>query len=201
MGNGITFECDWRQSTNISNKVRGCMGYLLKWSGCGGLNLPLDIAVWTPWVSSRAQSGENFQCVGLIERFEYGGGKTDPIKISAWVSASSKGSIASAITQGITQVKFNFSFFIIDFDTEMKTWFDKAYIMVPQSTGVFAALNTTNGAIQLSAGSEPKKIQDHLDIQLYNMEFETVPQTNRIGQLHVAYSQTANVSKHWGELG
>ena len=102
--------------------------------------------------------------------------------------------------QGIKQTKFNFSFFIVDFDTEKKVWFDKAFVIYP-FTGVQAALNTTNGAIQLFAGSEPQSIQDHLDIKLYRMEFEAVPQENKVGRLHIAYSKTANVIKKWGELG
>ena len=198
--NGIHFSCEWQKSTNLGPTVRGSMGYLLKWSGCGGLNLPTDIKVWHPWPDSLGKTGEHFKCVGLMENFEYGGGETDPIRISAWVSANTKGSIASAITKGIKQTKFNFSFFIVDFDTEKKVWFDKAFVIYP-FTGVQAALNTTNGAIQLFAGSEPQSIQDHLDIKLYRMEFEAVPQENKVGRLHVAYSKTANVIKKWGEIG
>ena len=147
-----------------------------------GSNLPTDIKVWHPWPDSLGKTGEHFKCVGLMENFEYGGGETDPIRISAWVSANTKGSIASAITKGIKQTKFNFSFFIVDFDTEKKVWFDKAFVIYP-FTGVQAALNTTNGAIQLFAGSEPQSIQDHLDIKLYRMEFEAVPQENKVGRL------------------
>ena len=129
--NGIHFSCEWQKSTNLGPTVRGSMGYLLKWSGCGGLNLPTDIKVWHPWPDSLGKTGEHFKCVGLMENFEYGGGETDPIRISAWVSANTKGSIASAITKGIKQTKFNFSFFIVDFDTEKKVWFDKAFVTHP----------------------------------------------------------------------
>ena len=44
--NGIHFGCEWQKSTNLGPTVRGSMGYLLKWSGCGGLNLHTDIKVW-----------------------------------------------------------------------------------------------------------------------------------------------------------
>ena len=46
-----------------------------------------------------------------------------------------------------------------------------------------------------------QEIQDHLDVKLYRMEFEAVPQENKVGRLHIAYSKTANVIKKWGEIG
>ena len=48
--NNLNFDCDWRFGFNTDPAKKGLVGYVLFWSGCGGLTLPQDIEVWNPFV-------------------------------------------------------------------------------------------------------------------------------------------------------
>ena len=87
--NNLNFDCDWKFGFNLSSKGKGVVGYLMFWSGCGGLNLTKDIEVWNPYSDTQGQtivSGPKIKCLGLIESFRFEGGEEDPIRISAYVS-------------------------------------------------------------------------------------------------------------------
>ena len=47
--NDLSYQCDWRFGFNLNSNAKGTVGYLLFWSGCGGLNLARDIEVWNPF--------------------------------------------------------------------------------------------------------------------------------------------------------
>src|SRR5438270_13336229 len=86
--NNLDFDCDWKFGFNLHALGKGTVGYLLFWSGCGGLNLTKDIQVWNPFDSAgqTVVSGPKVECVGLIESFRFEGGDDDPIRISAYIS-------------------------------------------------------------------------------------------------------------------
>ena len=75
----LDFACDWRFGFNLSSRGKGTIGYLLFWSGCGGLNLQKDIEIWKPYEQIAGGSGATLKCVGLIDTFKYRGGEEDPL--------------------------------------------------------------------------------------------------------------------------
>src|SRR5262249_33484927 len=73
--NSLDYECDWRMGFNLNPSSKGRVGYLLFWSGCGGLSLSKDIEVYNPYTGSgqTVETGTTIKCIGLIESFKFGG--------------------------------------------------------------------------------------------------------------------------------
>ncbi|MEE2960782.1 MAG: hypothetical protein VYA34_08565 [Myxococcota bacterium] len=197
-GNVIKFECDWPEAFNRNPARTTTLGYVVKWSGCGGLNLKQDIEVWNPYPDSRVQKGSSIKCVGVMESFEYGGSELDPIRIVAYISASTSASIRSKLSQGLRNTNLKLDYFICSFDKDVNSWYDGAYVKSP-SAGASATLNTTRGEMQLFTQSTATPISENINIGVYRMEFEVVPQEGKKSNLQVSLGKTVNLVKQWGE--
>ena len=48
VSNDLDVSCAWQHAFNVAPNRKGPFGYLLEWSGLGGLVLSKDIVVWNP---------------------------------------------------------------------------------------------------------------------------------------------------------
>lgn len=196
--NNLNFTCDWRFGFNLEAKKKGAVGYLLFWSGCGGLTLQQDIEVWNPY-SSPGQtilSGSRLTCVGLIEQFQFEGGPNDPMRFSVFVSKGTAANVRAKLVSPLTNTKLKLAFYIIGFDDEKKTWYEAALIK-DASCKVDAVLDTIGGDLQLFVATEPTGVAPHLDVQVYKLEFQVVPAIGKTAHLEFATGPTTRVVRQW----
>ncbi len=195
---GLSFECDWRFAMNVSGRQKARAGYLLSWSGVGGLNLAADLTVRNPHTSTGASSltGPTVKCVGLIEKFSFAGGQEDPIRIVAYVTTGTAAALRVKLASGITTTKFTFSFAICDFDLDARKWFESAFVQgKAKAAGV---VDTTDGILQLLIDATPTRVNPDLDLVLCRMEFQAAASDATSVNLQFATGAGERVVKAWG---
>lgn len=196
--NNLNFDCDWRFGFNLEAKKKATVGYLLFWSGCGGLTLPQDIEVWNPF-SSPGQTilnGPRVTCVGLIEQFRFAGGQNDPMRLTAYVSKGTAANVRAKLVTPLTNTKLKLTFYVIGFDDEKKVWYEAALIK-DASCKVDAVIDTVAGDLQLFVSTEPTAVSEHLDILVYKLEFQVVPALGKTAHLEFATGPTTRVVRQW----
>jgi hypothetical protein len=179
----VALDCQWQFAFNLKSG-KGTLGYISTWKGLGGLTLTPDIVLWSPTpgstsplprslhASSGAGRADQLRCVGVIERFSFGGEPTDPIRLSAYVSKDNQVKLRSKLTTDLPTTKFKLDYALIGFDEDAKIWYPAVEIETPPSE---AQINTSNGELQLFVSFEPRRISDTLNINVYHMEFEMIP--------------------------
>jgi hypothetical protein len=196
--NAIDLTCDWRFGANVVSTEKGRVGYLLTWSGLGGLNLAKDIEVWNPYsTAGQTQvSGTRVQCIGLIERLQFNGDEGDPIRIRAMVSRGTATNIRSRIARPVTNTKVKFAWYIIDFDEEDKLWYELSYVKTP-TTGAEGALDSMGGELQIFVDKEGTVLSPTLDIRVFGFEFQMVPAEGKTSTLEFATGSRRRMVKSW----
>ena len=195
----LNFDCEWRYGLNLNPGQKGTVGYILDFSGCGGLNLKKDIEVWNPF-DSQGQTvlkGDRVKCIGLIEQFRFEGDDGDPIRIRAYLSKGNAADVRAKLAKPLTSTSLNLSWYIIDFDLESKIWYEAAFVKSPKKAST--NVDSTNGEIQLFIETEPTRINDTLDIGVYGLEIQVVPADNKKVQLEFATGPMRKLVKQWGE--
>lgn len=197
-GSDFDFDCDFRYGFNVDPMGKATVGYLLSWSGCGGLNLSKDITVWNPFddAGQTVVSGSTIACVGLIESLRFEGGEDDPMRFVAYVSKGTAADIRSKITRPLTSTKVLLSFYIIGFDDEKKQWYEAAFVKDGQT--LEANLDTTGGELQIAASLAPTRVSKTLDIMVYRFEFQVVPAEGASTVVEFASGPTQRIVKQWG---
>jgi hypothetical protein len=195
----LNFDCDWRYGLNINTNTKATVGYLLYFSGCGGLTLKTDIEVWNPFDSEgqTVVSGERIQCIGLLERFRYEGGEGDPISMRAFISKGNAADVRAKLARPLANTSLKVGWYIIDFDGEQKLWFEAAFI----KSAKFAEANvdSADGELQLFIANSGTRINEVLDIGVYAFDFQVVPADNKVTNLEFATGPRRRLVKAWGE--
>lgn len=200
-------QCDWQSGFVMDPTKKQRVGYLVHFQGLNmGEFLKQDIDVFTPYSNSEAQYGEitidkdhgKVTVVGVIESFSWGGGVGDPICISAYISAENA-QIIQAKRKGTldTTLVSKLAWWIANFDTENKVWFEEAY---PKDPATLAAqLNAPGGTdVRLHVADVPTRVAPTIDVNVYNMYLEVVPAANSTYALHFASSSKTNFVRNWG---
>jgi hypothetical protein len=195
--NNLDYVCDWHFGFNLDPRKKGSVGYLLFWSGCGGLTLPQDIEVWNPFssVGQTIVSGETVTCIGLIEHFSYAGDSDDPIRISAYVSKAAAANLKAKLSAPLSTTKVKVAWYIVGFDGEKKSWYEAALIKGPGK--VDAVIDSVAGVLQLFISNEATRLSEELDIEIFKMEFQIVPADGKSANLEFATGPTTRVVKAW----
>jgi hypothetical protein len=197
--NSLDFKCDWRYGFNVSPSEKGTVGYLLSWSGCGGLNLSKDVEVWNPFTGAgqTVMNGETVRCIGLIDEFKYQGGDTDPIRISCYISKGNQSNIRAKLAKPLTNTKVKMAWYIISYDESAKQWYEAVKLVSPKvgQTNV----NSAEGEMQIFMDKDPEKLSETLDINVYRFEFELIPQEKKKVRVQYATGPTKRVVRQWGE--
>lgn len=195
--NNLDFDCDYRFGFSVDPKRKATVGYLLFWSGCGGLNLKKDIEVENPFGSAgqTVVKGRRVSCVGLLESMRYGGGADEPMRFVTYVSQGAAADVRSKIGRPLTSTKLAFSFYIVAYDDERKQWYEAAF--VKDKKNAEANLDTTGGELQIFVAKTPTPVSDTLDIKVYKLEFQVVPAKGKTSKLEFALGPTQRLVKEW----
>lgn len=197
--NALDIPCDWRAAFNLSPSRRGTFGYLLQWSGIGGLMLAKDIVVWNPikgaGTTSLTDKGTTLPCVGIFERLQFGGDESDPIRISCLVSKENHTSLSSKLAQDLLNTKFKCSFALVSYDESAKSWYDSVQLRSP--TTLDAAVNTVDGHLQISTDAKPTVLGENLNIEVFRFEFEMIARPGKVAEIQLATGPTQRFIKKW----
>lgn len=196
--NTLDFICNWQLALNLSTRQRACMGYLLSFSGCGGLKLNPDIEVFSP-IDSRTRTvvkSDTIKCVGIVRGFHFEGGEEDPISLSTYVSKGSAAEIRAKLARPLTNTAVKLSWYVVDFDPEAKLWYEAAFIRSPKE--VSTSINSTGGDLQMFVDNQATQVSDTLDIGVYAFDLQVVPATGKQATLEFATGPRRRLVKNWG---
>lgn len=196
--NSLDFDCQWRYGFNLNPQSKGTVGYLLFWSGCGGLNLPKDVEVWNPYGETPGQTvvqGVKIQCIGLIDTFRYEGGQEDPIRITAYVSKDVAANLRAKLANPLTSTKVKVQWYILAYDNDAKNWYEAA--LIKNKAKADANIDTEKGQVQMFIANEGTAIADTLDLRVYRFEFQVVPAIGSSTNLEFATGSSQRLVKRW----
>ncbi len=199
VSNDLDVTCAWQDGFNVAPNRRGPFGYLLEWSGLGGLVLSKDIVVWNPLAGSGQSllGAATVSCVGVIERFRFGGDVTDPIRISCFVSQENQTNLRAKLARDLVNTKVRMSWSVVSYDEAAKAWFEAIDLIDP--TRLDGLVNTVDGALQIEIDGTPTSIGEQQHVHVYRFEVEVVPQPNKLTTLQFALGQNQRIVAEWGE--
>ena len=197
--NSLSFDCDWRFGFNLHALGKGTVGYLLFWSGCGGLNLKKDVQVWNPFDSAgqTVVQGPKIDCIGLIESFRFEGGEDDPIRISAYVSKDVAADVRATLARPLPTTKVKVGWYIISYDDDDKCWYESS--LIRDKKNAEANIDTSDGVMQMFIANQGTRIAETLDLKVYKLEFQIVPAAGKNTLIEFATGPSQRLVKKWGE--
>lgn len=206
--------CDWKSGFLMDPTKKQRCGYLL---ALNGLDLgteptkgddPYKISVFTPFASETTEYKQatpknedglrTIDCIGVLDRFFWGGGAGDPIEITAYVSTelASQLKAKQKATLSTTAVK-KLAWWVVNYDVEEKAWFEEAFPKAPEF--VAGQLNARGGKdIELRIAESPTIISPSTDVQVFQIYFEVVPAANAIYTLRFAQGKSKPYAMGWG---
>jgi hypothetical protein len=196
--NDFDYDCDHRFGFVMNPSGTATVGYLLVWSGLGGLALSPDIEVWNPFSSpgQKVLKGDRVKCIGLLESLKFAGEEDDPMRFVAWVSQGTAANIRAKIARPLTSTKLDMVFYIISYDEEKKQWYEAG--LVKDGKRMKAALDTTGGEVQIFVSNKPTRIQENSETRVYRFEFQVVPAAGETSIVEFALGPTQRFVKRWG---
>lgn len=199
--NKLDFDCDYSFGFNVSPRGTAVVGYLLSWSGCGGLNLKKDIEVWNPFndPAQTVVTGKTIACVGLLESLRFSGEGDAPIRVSAYVSQDAAADLRAKLARPLTSTKLQVGFYIIAYDDEKKRWYEAA--LLKEKKSLEANLDTSGGELQLFVARTPTPVSATVDLNVYKLEFQLIPAKGKTATLEFALGPTQRVVMQWKQGG
>jgi len=196
--NNLDFDCDWRFGFNMHARGKSTVGYLLFWSGCGGLSLSKDVEVWNPFdgPGQTVVRGPTIKCIALLESFRFEGGARDPIRIAAYVSKDAAADIRAKLARPLTSAKLKVSWYILAYDDDKKAWYEAALLRDGQKAE--ASIDIDDGQAQMFIASQGSRIADTLDLKVYRFEFQIIPASGKTATLEFATGPSQRLVKQWG---
>jgi hypothetical protein len=194
----LDYDCDWRFGFNTHPGGCASVGYLLFWSGCGGLSLTKDIQVWNPYgtAGQTVVTGTMITTIGVIESFRFNGDDDDPIRISAYVSMDNAANIRAKLAAPVTSTKVQVAWYLIGFDEDRKQWYEAAY--VDGGSNASANLDTADGQLQIGIANKSVNIGENISIKVYKFDFQVIPAASSSSTLQFATGSTQKIVKSWG---
>lgn len=195
--NPLNFDCDWRYALNLKSTSKSTVGYLLDWSGCGGLNLNKDIEVLNACSADRRTVVKDkvVKCVGLIETFRFAGGENDPIQITAYLSKGMASEVHATVARPISSTKVKVGWVIVDYDEECKKWYEAAFCKSPKKAE--ANVDSGQGSLKLEIANKGTRVSDELNLNVYRFDFQIVPADKKETQLEFATGPTRKIVTKW----
>ncbi|WP_120543364.1 hypothetical protein [Corallococcus terminator] len=189
----LEIHCDWRAGFQYRPGFRGSLGYLLDWSGCGGLNLKRDLTLSSPTVG---KIGPTVQCIGLIERLYMDGGSAGPMDFRVYVGRGTAANVLNHFAQPLENLRVKLAWAVIDFDESGDTWFEAAHLKSPDTAE--ALIDTVQGAPRLFLDNQPTTLSEQLDVRFFCFEFQVVPAPKKSTTLEFATNAQERRITKWG---
>ena len=198
--------CDWRSGFVMDPTKKPRLGYLVWFQGLNMVDfLKQDIKTSTQYKTPTNYKGVTIDpttgqltSTGVIDSFSWAGGVSDPLCISAYISQENATILKNQMmgTLKTTTIK-KLAWWICNFSLENKVWYEEAW---PASAlAVTGQLNAPGGKdVRLNLATDPTKIAQNIDVNVYNVYFEVVPAANAIYTLGFATSPKAFYKLKWG---
>jgi len=134
--------------------------------------------------------------VGVIEKFEWAGGRGGALKVDFYVSQQNATNIKAIQQQGLktTAVK-KLAWWICDYDKESKRWFEQSY---PSSDLSISGILSPKENPELDVDLTPVPVQDGIDVNVYKIAMSVAPAADKPYQLYFANSSEKKVVNDWG---
>jgi hypothetical protein len=199
VSNDLDLTCAWQHALNVAPNRKGPFGYLLEWSGLGGLVLAQDIVAWNPLGGSDQAllGGATVSCVGVLERFRYGGDATDPIRLSCFLSQENQTNLRAKLARDLVNTKVRMRWRVVAYDEAAKAWFGAIDLLDPERLD--GLVNTVDGELQIDVDAAPTAIGERQHVQVYRFEVEVVPAPGKVATLQFALGQNQRIVVEWGE--
>lgn len=196
--NNLDFDCDWRFGFNLHSKGKSTVGYLLFFSGCGGLSLPKDIELWNPFdaAGQTIARGPKIKCIGVLESFRFEGGKRDPIRMVAYVSKDVAADIRAKLARPLPSTKLKVSWYIVGYDDDKKAWYEAALLRGDKRAE--ANVDIADGEVQMFIASQGTRVSETLDLKVYRLEMQVIPAAGKSTELEFATGPSQRLVKTWG---
>ncbi len=199
VSNDLDLSCAWQHAFNVAPNRKGPFGYLLELSGLGGLILSKDIVVWNPLagVSQSLLGSATVSCVGVIERFRYGGDVTDPIRLACFISQENRTNLRAKLSRDLVNIKIRMTWTVVAYDESAKAWFAAIELIDP--TKLDGLVNTVDGTLQIQVDGAPTRLGEDQDLEVYRFEVEVVPPPRKKTTMQFALGQNQRIVAEWGE--
>lgn len=179
--------CNPVQGFNHSAGQTQPVGYLIS-ATIAGATLAPDISVSDPL------SGATTKVVGVIQNDSWSGGTTDPIQLSAYISAANRNTIKAYLQQAVTTSAVTFNVTNEFWDAAYKRWYTA---FAPTSPPLRAQLERNGSAYYLAVGDTPQSMGTSQNY--YQMSMTVIPPPPGSSQtIRVAVSSTSSSTKVWG---
>lgn len=195
----LDVSCTWQHALNVAPNRKGPFGYLLDWSGLGGVVLAKDILAWNP-LSGTSQAhlgGPTVSCVGVIERFRFGGIETDPIRISCFLSQENQTNLRAKLARDLVNTRVKLRWSVVAYDEAAKAWYRAIELVEPRE--LHGVVNTVDGELQIAVEVAPTALGEQALVNVYRFELEVVPPPRKRATLHFALGQNQRIVTAWGE--
>lgn len=198
-------QCDQDSAFFFNPNAHKCIGYLTSLGLTS--SLAADILVTVPFnagVTPAHFTGFQKQAtgptgsakiVGVLDTFSWAGGTGDAILLDFWVSQSNAMQLKNLSQTLMNTAKVNaLAWWIGDYDTQAKAWYEKAYPVAGSVTGLLqgkanAALNVDLTPVPAEAG---------IDVNVYKISLSVGPAANNQYSLVFANSSSQKVVQSWG---
>lgn len=198
--NFLEFKCNWQAAFQRRDLEHGMMGYLLSWSGCGGLKLKEDAFVLTaPTVSvdGKKVCGPTIKCAGIIDHLRYSGSATGPISLRAYLHKEMAADIRNHFSKPFANLSVKLAWLIIDFDENGSTWFGASHLKKPKAAE--AVLDSVGGIPQISLDAQPTLLLSDAGNSGYiGFEFQVVPAAKKKTEIEFAAGAKERWINTWG---
>jgi hypothetical protein len=200
------FECNMEAGFVMDPNQHWRLGYVTSLFGFGleaplATDLQVSVAFNTgakpAFTGLQYKSGSpvgSAKVVGVIEKFSWDGSVGGMISLDFCVSQQNAVAIKSLqqLTLKTTTIK-SFAWWIVDYDQQVKMWFEQAYPMGGSVTGLVAG---QDGNLMLNVDMLP--VPAKAGIPVYKVSLAVEPGANRAYELQFADSSKIKVVKPWG---
>jgi hypothetical protein len=160
----------------------------------GGKALAADLAVPNNVTNSLHPTGK---VVGVLEKFTWNGGAGDPLKFQFWISKRNATQLKAAQQTTLTTTTVDaLDWWIGNYDSETKKWFEQAYPTTTSGiTGILAGGKENPG---LDVDLNPVAVKDGIDVMVYKVTLTVAPVANKGYSLEFASSAGKTQTQTWG---
>ena len=194
----LDLDCDWGSGLTITPGTSATVGYLLFWSGIGGVNLTKDITVANPFHGGgqTVVTGTTLKCIGLLESFKFNGDPEDPMRVVAYISKESAANLNAKLARPVTNTKVQVGFYVIAFDSETNEWFESLVLKTPDKLS--ANLDTAGGELQIQCDKKSTRLENQVDLSVVRFEFQIIPAAGSSATIQFATGPTEKIMISWG---
>lgn len=198
--NSLEFNCRWQATFQRKHLEHSMMGYLLSWSGCGGLKLKADafqLSAPTVSVDGKKVCGPTIKCAGIIESLSYAGTPTGPISMRVFLHKEMAADIRNHFSKPFTNLSVKLAWLIVDYDPSGKSWYGASHLKNPKEAE--AVLDTVGGTPQIFLDAQPTLLLPEAGNSGYvRLAFQLVPAAKKKTELEFAAGATERWINTWG---